>query len=91
MTQHTTTNQPAARLRSGRVQCTIWQNGSPDKPVFGFELSRSYRDGEGNWRSTSRFDAEDAMAILVLSQEAHATIVRLRREAYAGEDTVDAG
>ncbi len=56
--------QPYATIRAGGVRATIWQNtvqqqnGEPFT-TFNVNLSRSYKDKQGQWQETNSFNLAD--------------------------------
>ena len=58
-TPHTSTQKPVAKVKSGAVVGTIWQNEGQNGPFYTITFSRSYKDREGNWQRTSNLRHKD--------------------------------
>ena len=52
-------NQPAFKFRLGLITATVWDNDG----FYSVDLSRSYRDKEGNWQNTMTFSHADLLNI----------------------------
>ena len=71
---------PAAKVRLGRIQASIWENASEKGPYYTVTLDRRYTDAEGNWQSTQSFKLDDLLLLAKAADKAHDEIIRLRRE-----------
>ena len=58
-TPQTSTQQPAAKVKSGAVVATIWTNEGQNGPFHTITLSRSYKDRDDNWQRTSNLRPKD--------------------------------
>jgi len=76
-------NQPAAKVRLGRIHASIWENASEKGPYYTVSLERRYTDAEGNWKSSQSFKADDLLLLAKAADRAHDEILRLKREASA--------
>lgn len=55
---------PAVEFRIGRIRATVWENSHPEKGKwFSITLTRSYKDGEGNWKTASSFGRDDLLTV----------------------------
>lgn len=52
-------NKPAKKIRNGNVQVSIWRNETKNGVMYTVSISRSYRDSEGNWKSTPTISQND--------------------------------
>ena len=56
-------SQPIATKQFDRVQAAIWHQdgdeGATNRPLHTLTLSRSFKDGDGEWRRTHSFTARD--------------------------------
>lgn len=75
---------PVFRERIQGVEAAVWENaiGSEGKTRLRLSLSKSYKDKDGNWASTTNLDIEDApIAQLVLSRAWEWSLRELQRRA----------
>jgi hypothetical protein len=64
-------NAPAKKFKIGYVSCTIWKNdGTGDKPFYTVEISRTYRDADGNLKNTSSLNQDDLLNAAKLLERA---------------------
>jgi hypothetical protein len=74
--------RPACTIRYGAVRAAIWRNiadnGNASRPMFGVTFSRSYKDGQNNWKETSRFGLDDLLLLAKAADEAHTWIAKQR-------------
>ena len=75
-----TANPPVQTIRYGSVRAAIWRNivdnGNASRPLYCVTFSRSYRDGENNWKESSSFGADDLLLLAKAADEAHTWIAR---------------
>ena len=57
------TNKPAAKIRLYPVTAAIWRNEAKNGIFYGFTIERSFRDEKGNFKTTSTFNANDALLL----------------------------
>jgi len=79
---------PVAKLRQGLVTATIWQRESDNGSFYSVSFERSYKDSEGQWKTTPSFNAGDLLQLAKLADQAHTQIGELTakaREATADE------
>ncbi|MGH1417020.1 MAG: hypothetical protein ACRBB0_26280 [Pelagimonas sp.] len=50
-------NQPAHKLRLGRISATIWENDG----FYSVDITRSYKASDGNWKNTPSFGHSDLL------------------------------
>jgi hypothetical protein len=55
--------KPAAKIRLYPVTASIWRNENIQGIFYGFTIERSYKDEKGNFKSTSTFNASDALLL----------------------------
>ena len=63
-----------ARIRVGRITATIWERKGEKGAFYAVSFDRRYRDSEGNWKSSSSFDANDLPMLSKAADLAHARI-----------------
>jgi hypothetical protein len=73
-------NRPVHTIRFGSIQAAIWRNvvdnGNSSRPMYNVTFSRSYKDGENNWKDSASFGADDLLLLSKIADEAHSWIVR---------------
>jgi hypothetical protein len=53
-------NRPVKEFRLGRVRVSLWANtNSKGESWFSAVLTRSYKDGEGNWKNSHSLGLDD--------------------------------
>jgi hypothetical protein len=71
-------NRPAHTIRYGAVRAAIWRNivdnGNASRPLYCATFSRSYKDGENNWRESGSFGTDDLLLLAKAADEAHTWI-----------------
>ena len=65
-------NQPAQKFRLGLIVATIWDNDG----FYSIDLSRSFKDAEGQWRNTSSFHHTDLLNVAKCAERAETWIGR---------------
>ena len=75
-------NRPACTIRYGAVRAAIWRNvvdiGNSSRPIYGVTFSRSYKDGQGNWKESSSFGLEELLLLAKAADQAHSWISQQR-------------
>ena len=64
--------QPAQKYKLGLVTATIWENDG----FYSVDLSRSYKDRDGEWQSTASFQHSDLLNLAKCLERAEAWIGR---------------
>ena len=82
-TKTQTGNKPAAKIRLGRVQASIWENATENGVRYAATFERRYKDAEGNWQSSQSYNDQELLLLAKAADKAHDEILRLRREASA--------
>jgi len=71
-------NPPVQTLVIGRMRLVIWANKDKDGGVWhSISLSRSYKDGEGNWKQAQTYGRDDCLVGAELLRLALHKIVEL--------------
>ena len=73
-----TKNPPAGKVRVGLITASIWENKTDNGTFHNVTFERRYRDGEGNWKSSHSYNAEDLLALAKAADLAHTKIVEAR-------------
>ena len=81
-------NKPVAEVRVGAVKAAIWPNQSDSGVVrYNVTFSRIYKDGEGNWKSTSSFGRDDLLVVAKVADMAHTKIFEVANGHSADQDS----
>lgn len=80
---------PACRLRENALSAEVWENQQKDGVQHNVTFSRSYRDKEGNWKSTNSFGERDLLSLQHLAGRAHDAIRERRTEMRAQQRPKD--
>ena len=67
-------SQPAHKFRNGVLQVTIWRNSGENGNWYSVTHSRSYKDGDGNWKQTESLKFDDLLPMAKLFDSAHTWI-----------------
>jgi hypothetical protein len=68
---------PATEIRLGRVRVTVWENHHPERGKwFSLVPSRSYKDGNGEWKSASSFGRDDLLVLAEAARLAYHWVVK---------------
>lgn len=65
-------NTPTHKLRLGLITATIWDNDG----FFSVDLSRAYKNGEGQWQNTTSFAQSDLLNLAKCAERAEIWIAR---------------
>jgi hypothetical protein len=79
------TNRPVHTIRYATVHAAIWRNlldnGNASRPIYNATFSRSYKDGENNWKESSSFRLDDLLILAKVADETHTWISHQRPSA----------
>jgi len=65
-------NQPAQKYRLGLITATIWDNDG----FYSVDMSRSYKDDQGDWKNTTSFHHSDLLNLSKCAERAETWIGR---------------
>ncbi len=90
MSQDGSTVKPEKSFRIGAVRASVWKNVRQNKEGKTFEsrsvtLDRTYKDKEGNYKSTHRFAAAEIPKAILLLQRSYEYLVMAPEESGEGE------
>jgi hypothetical protein len=51
--------RPVYEARMGRIRASVWANTTEQGVRFSVSVSRSYKDGSGNWQTATSFGRDD--------------------------------
>ena len=74
----TSNTKPVDEVRFGAVKAAIWRNETDNGSRFNVTFSRSYKDSEGNWKSTSSFRRDDLLVVAKMADQAHSRIFQIQ-------------
>ena len=74
----TSNTKPIEEVRFGAVKAAIWRNETDNGSRFNVTFSRSYKNGDGNWKSTSSFRRDDLLVVAKLADRAHSRIFQIQ-------------
>ena len=77
--------RPTATVRIGAVKAAIWHNQAGDRTRYNVTFSKSYRDAEGQWKTTHSFGRNDLLVLAKVADQAHSRIVEVEQ----AEDSSD--
>ena len=70
-------NPPVAKIRIGLVTASIWERSTENGLFHSVTFERRYRDGDGNWRSTSGYHRGDLLTLAKAADLAHTKILEI--------------
>jgi hypothetical protein len=63
--------RPAGEYKYGGIKCTIWKNEfEVGKYTYRAQISKSYKDKDGNFKETSQFTLTECLALSKLLEKA---------------------
>lgn len=71
-------NKPIDTIRDGALKATIWKNFGDNGNFYSVELSRTYRDENGDYHDSHSFSGSDLLKIARLSELAYSRVADLR-------------
>ena len=75
------TKKPVAKVSVGLQTASIWKNENEGRAFYNVSFDRRYRDGNGNWNSTSSYGRDDLLALAKLADLAHTKVLELQNVA----------
>lgn len=70
------TNSPAHKIRIGNVSAIIWRNPHEKGAWYSLQISRSYKNGDDEWRNTDALGFDDILTAAKLLDQAHTWIAQ---------------
>ena len=80
--------KPHDEVRIGTVKAAIWQNQAGDRTRYNVTFSTSYRDADGQWKTTQSFGRNDLLVLAKVADRAHSRIFELQRTEDESEQAV---
>lgn len=75
-----TKNQPVETIRDGSLSAVIWANPGKTGTRYSVELTRSYKDDQDQWQSTSYLSNGGILRSCRLLNMAYDRIIALRQQ-----------
>ena len=76
----TLNNKPVDTIRDGHLKATIWENFGEKGTFYSVDLSRTYKDAQGNYRDSHSFSGTELIQIARLAHLAYTRIGELRQQ-----------
>src|SRR3546814_15987372 len=73
-------NPPRDVLRDGNLKASVWRNESEKGPFYSDNLSRVYRDDQGDLRDSQSFASGDLLRVPELARKTYDLTQEVRRE-----------
>ena len=80
--------KPHDEVRFGIVKAAIWQNDVAGNTRYNVTFSKSYRDADGQWKTTQSFGRDDLLVLFNVADRAHSRIFELQRTEDESEQAV---
>ena len=64
-------NKPTKTLRDGAISATIWKNEGEKGIYYSVDLSRSYKNGNDEWKETNSYSGADLLKVSHLAARAY--------------------
>ncbi len=78
-------NKPAATLRDGAINATIWKNTGEKGSFYSVRITRTWKDPDGNFHDSSDYSGTDLLIVARLASKAYEHIAELRQHERASE------
>ena len=79
--------KPAHEVRLGSIKAAVWANQTTSGLRYNATLSRLYKDGDDQWKSSDSFGRDDLLVVAKVADLAHSWISRQSLDERAGEET----
>jgi len=73
-----TKTPPVAKIRVDQINASIWKKQTEKGTFYNVTFESRYRDGEGNWKSSHSYNADDLLSLAKTADMAHTKIAELR-------------
>ena len=73
------TNAPVLTTRIGSIAAKVWKNENDERTFYSVEISRTYKNKDGNWASTNNFAHDDLLNVAQVAQRAESYITSLQQ------------
>lgn len=62
--------EPIYKIRKGNVSIAVWENKTEKGTFYSFQIQRSYKDRDGNWKNITTFGINDLPKLAAACNEA---------------------
>lgn len=84
--------KPAYECRLGRIKATVWENHHEKTGRwFSVTITRSYKDGQGQWKSASSFGLDDLLVVAEVSRLAYLWIHQQKTSGKGSDESSGEG
>lgn len=77
--------KPVSRITLHPVSAGIWRDEGEKGAFYAVTFERSYRDAEGDWKTSASFAGGELLLVAKVADLAHSEVVRLRAEDKAAQ------
>jgi hypothetical protein len=77
--------RPVYEARYGRIKVVAWANDSDKGIWYSVQVTRSYKDGKGEWHQASTFGRDDLLVVAEAVRGAWHWIARQKTNAQASD------
>ena len=70
MTFENERQRPEKKFKAGSITATLWRSGDNGGKRYVVVFDKTYKDKEGNWATTNRFNAQEAATVALLAKQA---------------------
>jgi hypothetical protein len=86
-TRETSNNGPVETLRDGAIKATIWARFGSNGTFYSVEMSRTYTDEAGNFKTSHSYSGSDLLKVSNLAQRAYERANAMRSADAAGRSS----
>tara|TARA_R100000789_G_scaffold17692_1_gene20712 strand:- start:600 stop:896 length:297 start_codon:yes stop_codon:yes gene_type:complete len=76
------TKGPIDEIPDGNLKASIWRNEGEKGPYYATEITRTYKDADGNLRDAHTFIGADLLKVSELPRKSYERTNELRREDF---------
>jgi hypothetical protein len=75
--------KPVHEVRFGRIKAAIWENESQNGTWYSVQISRLYKNDDGEWKHVDSFGRHDLPLVAKVADQAHTWIYEAERQVRA--------
>ncbi len=83
---NTQKNQPIHTIRDGNIKLVIWKNTGEHGDYYSYDISRSYKNSQGEYQDTRSLGERDILRIGPLTLLAYTKTLALRAQEESAAD-----
>lgn len=87
----TNTTKPAATIRDGAIKATIWWNKGEKGDFHRVQLTRTWKDDQGNYRDSDIFSRAELLRVAHLAAKAYEQLASLRQSNNGLDANLESG